>query len=146
MKQHKFNISQALQLATKHHQAGKLQEAERIYRQILNVEPDNADAYHLLGLIAHQVGKNEIAVRFISEALKRNPHQALFYFSLGNSLQSLGQFDLAVKNFHKALSIKPDFTEAHNNLGYVLFLQTTILFAYDLHVLYLQDLKDSFRM
>ena len=49
-------ISEALAIAVQHHQAGRLQAAEQIYRQILAVEPNHADAIHLLGVIAHQVG------------------------------------------------------------------------------------------
>jgi thioredoxin-like negative regulator of GroEL len=43
-------ISEALAIALQHHQAGRLQSAEQIYRQILEIEPNHADAVHLLGL------------------------------------------------------------------------------------------------
>ena len=62
-------ISEALAIAIQHHQAGRLQAAEQIYRQILAVEPNHADAIHLLGVIAHQVGKHEIAVEYIERAI-----------------------------------------------------------------------------
>ena len=52
-------IPEALAIAIQHHQAGRLQAAEQIYRQILAVEPNHADAIHLLGVIAHQAGKHE---------------------------------------------------------------------------------------
>lgn len=50
------NISQLIQTGLEHHQAGRLQEAETIYRAILKEQPQHANALHLLGLIAHQVG------------------------------------------------------------------------------------------
>ena len=56
-------ISEALAIAVQHHQAGRLQQAEQIYRNILAVEPNNANAIHLLGLIAYQVGRHEVAVQ-----------------------------------------------------------------------------------
>ena len=59
-------ISEALAIAIQHHQAGRLQAAEQIYRQILAVEPNHADAIHLLGVIAHQAGKHELAVQYIA--------------------------------------------------------------------------------
>ena len=62
-------ISEALAIAIQHHQAGRLQAAEQIYRQILAVEPNQADALHLLGVIAHQVGKHEVAVEYIRRAI-----------------------------------------------------------------------------
>ena len=50
-------ISEALAIAIQHHQAGRLQAAEQIYRQILQVEPNHADAIHLLGVIASPSGQ-----------------------------------------------------------------------------------------
>ena len=61
---------QALALALRHHEAGRLPEAEAIYQQILQNDPDHSDALHLLGLIAHQAGKHEEAVNLISKALE----------------------------------------------------------------------------
>jgi hypothetical protein len=47
-------ISEALAIALQHHQAGQLPQTEQIYRQILEVEPNHADAWHLLGVLAHK--------------------------------------------------------------------------------------------
>ena len=63
-------ISEALAIAIQHHQAGRLQAAEQIYRQILAVEPNQADAIHLLGVIACQAGKYEAAVEYIERAIR----------------------------------------------------------------------------
>ena len=54
--------AELFETAVQHHQAGRLETAEQIYRQILAVEPDRADAVHLLGVLAHQSGKHEMAV------------------------------------------------------------------------------------
>jgi tetratricopeptide (TPR) repeat protein len=68
-------ISEALAIAIQHHQAGRLEAAERIYRQILAAEPNQADAWHLLGVMAHQSGKDEMdaAVAGFRRALELNP-------------------------------------------------------------------------
>ena len=58
-------IPEALAVAIQHHQGGRLQAAEQIYRQILAVEPNHADAIHLLGVIASQTGKHEAAIEYI---------------------------------------------------------------------------------
>ena len=63
-------------MAIQHHQAGRWQAAEQIYRQILHLEPNRADALQLLGVIAHQVGNQEMAVVFISRSIELNGNEA----------------------------------------------------------------------
>ena len=54
--QQTLTIQQAIDLALQHHTAGRLSDAESIYNQILQSDPDQPVALHLLGVIAHQVG------------------------------------------------------------------------------------------
>ena len=82
-----------LQQAIAHHQAGRLQQAEHIYQHIIEVEPENATAYHLLGVIAHQAGKNDIAVQLISKSIAKDSNQPFFYNNLGNVLKEQGKLD-----------------------------------------------------
>ena len=111
------SIPKAIQAALEHHQAGRLPQAEAIYRQILRVTPNHLEALHLLGMIAHQTGRNEIAVELIGKALSIKPDHAEAHNNLGNTLKDQGKLDAAVDSYHKALSIKPDFAEVHYNLG-----------------------------
>ncbi|MBI2290356.1 MAG: tetratricopeptide repeat protein [Betaproteobacteria bacterium] len=113
------SIPEAIQTAREHHQAGRLLQAEAIYRQILQAAPNHPDALHLLGVIAHQTGKNELAVELISKAISVNPSSSM-YCNLGFALNDQGKLDAAVESYRKALSIKPDFAEAHSNLGIAL--------------------------
>ena len=71
--QQTLTIQQAIDLAVQHHNAGRLPEAENIYQQILQSEPNHPTALHLLGVIAHQVGKHETAVDLITKALAIKP-------------------------------------------------------------------------
>jgi predicted O-linked N-acetylglucosamine transferase (SPINDLY family) len=107
----------SLQQAITHHQAGRFQQAERIYRQIIKAEPENADAYHLLGVVAHQTGRCDIAVQLISKAIEKDSNQHSFYSNLGNILKAQDKLDDAIKSYKKALDINPDFADAHYNLG-----------------------------
>ncbi len=109
-----------IQLALQHHKAGHLQQAERIYRQILSADSDNAAANHYLGIIAHQVGKNDTAIQYIEKAIAANPNIPEMYCNLGNALRDLSRFDEAVASFQKAISLNPDNAETHNNLGNIL--------------------------
>ena len=113
-------ISEAVNLALHHHQAGQLNQAEQIYRQILQSDPDNAIVNHFLGVIAYQVGKHDIAIQLISKALSVKPNYAEAHSNLGNALKEQGNLEDAVASHQKAISLKPDFAEAHNNLGITL--------------------------
>jgi protein O-GlcNAc transferase len=80
-------IPQAPAAAMPHHQAGRLAEAEAIYRQILNVQPANADALHLLGVIASQTGHHTSAVDLIGRALQFQPGHGAASVNFGNALR-----------------------------------------------------------
>jgi tetratricopeptide (TPR) repeat protein len=112
-------ISQALAIAVQHHQAGRLQAAEQIYRQILAVEPNHVDALHLLGVLAFQVGRHEAAAEYIGRAIGLNGTIAAFHSNLGNVLKAQGKLDGAVICYRRALELKPDYAEAHYNLAAV---------------------------
>ena len=106
-----------LQSAIALHQQGNLGQAESIYRLILEVEPKNTDALHLLGVIAHQTGNHKSAVDMISHAIQINPLVAIYFSNLGNALKELKQLDAAVASFDKAIVLKPDFAVAYYNRG-----------------------------
>lgn len=109
--------------AFRHHQAGRLTEAERLYRQILNVDARHSDSLHLLGVIATQSGRPETGVELIRRAIKLRNDIHFYHGNLGNALRACGQFDDAARHYRRALQLKPDFAEAHSNLGSVLKAQ-----------------------
>jgi len=115
--QQTLSIQQAIDLAVQHHNEGRLSQAENIYQQILEKNPNQPVALHLLGVIAHQMGKNDRAVDLISQALAIRPDFAAAHSNLGLALQDLGELEEAEASYHKALALKPDYAEAHNNLG-----------------------------
>jgi tetratricopeptide (TPR) repeat protein len=112
-----LTIRQALEHAVQHHTAGRLSEAESIYQQILQAEPNQPTTLRLLGVVAHQMGKNDGAVDLITKALAIKPDYAEAHENLGSVLWNMGRLEEAVASFHKALVIKPDYADAHSNLG-----------------------------
>jgi len=113
-------IAEALTRAVQYHQAGDLAQAEQIYRQVLQADPAEANALHLLGMLAHQVGQHQAAQALIGQALAIKPHAAEFHSSLAAVYGALGRWDEAVASYRQALRCRPDSPEAHNNLGNVL--------------------------
>ena len=104
----------------RHHQAGQLQQAEAQYRQVLALNPNHADSWHLLGTIALQTGLMDQAIAYLGEAIKRKPMEAYCHCNLGNALYAQGRLREAEICCREALRLKPDLPEAHNNLGNVL--------------------------
>ncbi|MFY9314304.1 MAG: tetratricopeptide repeat protein [Burkholderiales bacterium] len=109
-----------MQLALEHHQAGRLAEAEQLYRQVLGAQPNNPEALHFLGVIALQNNKHQSAVALIEQALRNNPSNSASMIALGAAYRGLGRFGEAESCYRKALALSPDHPEAHNNLGNIL--------------------------
>ena len=109
--------------AVEHHQAGRLQSAERIYRQLLRDEPRHVLALHALGLLCHQSGRSDAAVELIAQAIALHDQEPDFHYNLGRILQAQGKLEAAASSYTRALTLKEDYAEAHNNLGKILETQ-----------------------
>lgn len=118
-----FDIEQALATAIKNHQSGNLQQAEKIYEEILAINPNHAETLHAQAIMACQRGQHAVAVTLFQRAIHEDPAKAKYYYNLGNALKDLGQFDQAVPCYGQALLLKPDYIEALNNLGTALHNQ-----------------------
>ena len=112
-----ISIPKSLQFALEHLQTGRLSQAEALYQQILQIEPNNLEALHYLGIIAYQSGKYEIAVEIIGKTILANPSNPTCYVNLGNALKGQGNLDEAARQYLKALSLQPNYAEVHYNLG-----------------------------
>jgi predicted TPR repeat methyltransferase len=110
-------MQKVLANALRHHQAGRLNEAERFYRQILAVNPRFAEGYNNLGSALNGQGKPDEAVACYRRALDLRPDFAEAHYNLGNALNSQGNLDEAVTCYRRVLDLKPNYAEAHNNLG-----------------------------
>jgi protein O-GlcNAc transferase len=122
-----ITVQQAFDLAVKHHQAGRLEEAEHLYRLILARHPAHMPARQLCGVIAHQTGRSDLAVDLIRKAIALKPDHAEAHNNLGNALKETGQLDEAIAEFRKAIALNPSYHEAHSNLIFAMHLHP----AYD---------------
>jgi protein O-GlcNAc transferase len=110
-------LTLAFQRAVAFHQAGRLPEAEQIYRQILKAEPRHFDSQFMLGVIYSQRGHHAEALRHIDLALKINPKSAAAHNSRGVALGKLKRPVEALASFDRAIALTPDHAEAHSNRG-----------------------------
>jgi len=129
-------VETALQQALAHHQAGQLQDAERLYQAILQVQPNHPEAKHNLGLLAAQLGPSaqemdalvavfsgghyaEAASR-ARQMTERFPRHGFGWKALGTALAQMGRHAEALAVMHKAVALVPRDAEVHNNLGRIL--------------------------
>jgi tetratricopeptide (TPR) repeat protein len=109
-----------LQTAVAHHQAGRLDEAERLYQRILAEQPGHADALHLLGVATHQRGNHARAIDLIRQAIAIHPAAASYHSNLAEAYRAAGDLDRAAESAREALRLEPASVEARNNLAVVL--------------------------
>src|SRR5437868_2479016 len=113
-------VHQLIRAGVREHQAGKLAEAEKFYRQALSADPRNADALHLMGVIALQTANHAAAIDLISRATSIAPNQADFHVNLASALRAVGRLDEAIAALRRAISLNPRLVEAHHNLAAML--------------------------
>jgi predicted O-linked N-acetylglucosamine transferase (SPINDLY family) len=107
-------------VAIEHQNAGRLSEAEPIYRQMLAQNPDHPEALQRLGMIAIDVKKPDKALELIGRAIAVRPDLIEPYYYLGNALKQMGRLDEAMVAFQQAIALRPDLPEPHINLGGIL--------------------------
>jgi Flp pilus assembly protein TadD len=102
--------------ACRTHQAGRVQEAAHLYREVLRAKPHHAQAWYLLGAACQSLGRTEDAVAAVRQALQYQPQHAEACNLLGVLLAQQGRFVEAVGCFCQALQLRPVWPEADNNL------------------------------
>jgi Flp pilus assembly protein TadD len=110
-------LAQAMEIAIEHHRAGRLVEAESVYRQILAQQPNHPDAIHLFGVLANQAGRADIAIEQIQRAIKLNPSVAEYHLNIGEVYRRVGKFDESIAHTRRAIELRPDLFEGYCNLA-----------------------------
>lgn len=109
-----------LEEGLRHHQAGRIEEAAKNYRQILSADPRQPDAMHLLGVIAQTVGRLDEALELISESLRLNPSNISAMNNLAGVLKDQARYEDAAGFYEAAIEADPNSAYIHSNLGNVL--------------------------
>lgn len=115
-----LDLTEALHIALQLHQKGGLEEAELLYRRILESAPETLDALHYLGLLCHHQRRLDEAAELIGRIIAIDPGNADAHNNLGNVHESMGDNAAAESYFRLAIKLNPDHAPAHNNLAVVL--------------------------
>ena len=105
------------QQGIKLHEAGRFDEAEQIYRQILETAPNNPDIINLLGLIAQNKGLHQEAIAYFAKAIRLNPSHAPYQFNFAVSLEGIGKLREALDAYEKVITLAPDVKETYFKCG-----------------------------
>ncbi|HUO09721.1 MAG TPA: tetratricopeptide repeat protein [Phycisphaerae bacterium] len=119
-------VTGLLDHARRLHAAGKVPDAEKLYRRVLALQPDHPVALNLLGTVAMQFGKLADAEQLFRRALVSDARYAEAHNHLGAVLAAMKRWPEAESEYQLALSLRPDYAEAHHNLGLLLVKKTRI--------------------
>jgi predicted O-linked N-acetylglucosamine transferase (SPINDLY family) len=106
-----------LREAAGHGDAGRVAEAEALYREVLVMQPEHAHALHLLGLLVGQRGDWAQAIDLLLRATVAAPNVAEHYSVLGEMCRRMGRLDQSVAACTRAIELSPALAEAHNHLA-----------------------------
>jgi tetratricopeptide (TPR) repeat protein len=114
------NLAELHILARKHHQVGDCPKAEQLYKQIIQMDPSNADIWYSLGVICQDQRKVADAAVNFEHVVRLRPSSADAHYSLGSCLSDLGKREEAIVHYKQALKLTPDHAEALTNLAVML--------------------------
>ena len=115
-----LSLDEAVALANLLQRHEQLDEADALYRAVLEREPQHVDALHFSGVLAHRRGHHDDAAALIEQSLTLAPDRPDCYNNLGIVLQSAGRLDAAIAAYRRAIALDPRHANAYSNLGVLL--------------------------
>jgi len=118
-----LRLDEAVSIAIEMQKNEQWEAARDIYRRVLDVAPDYADALHFSGVLAHQTGEAERAITLIEKSIELDPDHPDWHSNLGIVLRDRLELEKATEAFRRAIAMAPNHANAHSNLGVVLRAQ-----------------------
>jgi len=112
-----MDINAMLRAGVDCHQSGDFEQAEKIYQQILTIEPENSQAILFMGVLAYNVDKLDIARIYMEKAMELSPGNPACYVNLGNVCQSENKYKQAIGLYEKCIELDKNHIQAFSNLG-----------------------------
>ena len=117
------SVQRLLASAIAHQQRAEYGDAARLYRQVLDLQPNQPEALHLLGLVMHQTGRTTEADELLQQSLARTPGNAGFHYNYARVLAEDGRPQEAVSHYQRALELNPTYGDAWHGLALALRVQ-----------------------
>ncbi|MCC6212857.1 MAG: tetratricopeptide repeat protein [Burkholderiales bacterium] len=102
--------------AFEQHLSGKHEQAQELFRQVLDRDPRRPDVLYFLGCVAAEDRRELEAIHFFEQAVEARPVDAEFRFALGLAQFNIGRFEAAEASFRAAVRLQPDHADAVGNL------------------------------
>jgi Tfp pilus assembly protein PilF len=102
-----YTVREVLLEAVQQQQAGDVDAAVILYEQVLQAQPLNADALHLLGVVAHSRSDHDRAADLIKMAIEQRPYMSQCYNNLGEVQRQQKKFDEAQGSYESAIRLDP---------------------------------------
>lgn len=116
------DLTDWLQQALAAHQAGDLSTATQGYHRVLQQDPNQAEAWHYLGLVAYQEQRPTQAIELMGKALALRPSEALFHYNQGKAYQQAADLAAAIAAYQQAIRLAPQQWEIQRSLALALRL------------------------
>ncbi len=107
--------------ALKEHQTGNIDLAEKLYRDILKISPEDANTLHLLSILLAEKREFSDAYNFIKKAIEIDAESSAFHNTMGGILKNLNKYHNALLHYQKSMQLCPNNASTYNNMGNVLY-------------------------
>lgn len=109
-----------LQIANRYRSEGRLAEAEKVYVQLIQANPNDEQALYAFALLKQQQNRLNEAVTLYQKVIAVNPKHVFSHYKLGLLLHAAGHFETAEQFLRRTIALNPNYFEAHTHLGYLL--------------------------
>ena len=114
-------IKELFNLAVKNHTSNNIEEAQKLYKEVLKINPNHSNALNNLGIISYNLGDNRKAVNYYEKAITSDQNNSNAYNNLGVVFKILGEEHKAKDCYERAIKINPNYADAYNNLGIIFY-------------------------
>ena len=116
-----LKIKEIFSLAVKSHTTNNIMVAQKLYKEVLKIDPNHANTHNNLGIIFYNSGDNQNAKKFYEKSIEIDPYNANAHNNLGVVFKVLGEDQKAKNCYEKAIKINPRYADAYNNLGIIFY-------------------------